>query len=189
MNLDFTITNRVALKRIIEDHPVEGPLKILGSRATYWHHREVEAATRWAIPRILSPKQIRMAMIRVIINNTGRTTSGNCRHEGLKLVRWKRKTEERISFRIRISLHRRDRGLMAGTILHEIEHARQWLSGDLITHTGRKIWKGTSYPLDYPYLERPWEIAARAATDRWAQDYVNEQRAARERATQEVLRA
>lgn len=46
------------------------------------------------------------------------------------------------------------------TLAHELTHVAQFANGTLqLTPKGKK-WKGKFYPIDYPYLDQPWEVQA-----------------------------
>ena len=43
------------------------------------------------------------------------------------------------------------------TLAHELTHVAQFANGTLqVTPKGKK-WRGKFYPMDYPYLDQPWE--------------------------------
>lgn len=59
-----------------------------------------------------------------------------------------------------------DTPLWIPTLFHELEHARQFIYGELELETDFAIWKGKTYKRSGDeYYEEPWEVQAREIED------------------------
>jgi hypothetical protein len=72
--------------------------------------------------------------------------------------------------RIVVRLNKSDRWL--STLFHELEHARQYIFGELALETETAIWHDMQYTRDPEYYyEEPWEVQARAVEKNLFKDY------------------
>ena len=122
-------------------------------------------ACKQLMPRVRKPFYINIRPIPKLTETQG--VNGDCMDE----------EDREFTIRIDVSLPLNE---MISTILHEMVHVQQFLSGKLKQpQPGKAVYKRVDYDWEMNYDDRPWEIEAHSREKQLAEIYFAEQQEVR----------